>query len=128
MLQESFYQTKAFIAIPGPDDRMEVVSTMEFIDSHEIFSGHFPGNPIVPGVCMVQIIIELVSKALARPVKLVRCDNLKFLRLIRPEAARGIEARIIITSGADEGNSVSATFHDGHDFCTRFKGYFLPDV
>ena len=28
--------------------------------SHEIFKGHFPGNPILPGVCVVQILKEIL--------------------------------------------------------------------
>jgi len=29
---------------------------------HEIFKGHFPNNPVMPGVCMIQIIKELTEK------------------------------------------------------------------
>ena len=28
-------------------------------EKHDVFKGHFPGNPIMPGVCMIQIIKEL---------------------------------------------------------------------
>ena len=29
---------------------------------HEIFKGHFPGNPVTPGVCMMQIVKELTEE------------------------------------------------------------------
>ena len=29
---------------------------------HEIYRAHFPGNPITPGVCIVQIISEVLGE------------------------------------------------------------------
>ena len=29
---------------------------------HDIFNGHFPGNPVTPGVCMMQIVKELTEE------------------------------------------------------------------
>ena len=29
--------------------------------SHEIYKAHFPGNPITPGVCLLQIALELLN-------------------------------------------------------------------
>ena len=33
---------------------------------HEIYQAHFPGNPITPGVCQVQIVAELAGRQLQR--------------------------------------------------------------
>lgn len=32
-----------------------------FNAGHSIFSGHFPGHPVVPGVCMMEIVKELMQ-------------------------------------------------------------------
>jgi 3-hydroxyacyl-[acyl-carrier-protein] dehydratase len=29
---------------------------------HKIFEGHFPGQPVVPGVCMMQMVKEIIEK------------------------------------------------------------------
>ncbi|MCX6330659.1 MAG: hypothetical protein NTZ85_14245 [Bacteroidia bacterium] len=34
---------------------------VELKRDHDIFKGHFPGNPILPGVCTIQILKELLS-------------------------------------------------------------------
>ena len=53
--------------------------------SHEIFKGHFPGNPIMPGVCMMQIIKELTEEVLEKELLLQTSTNIKFMAKINPE-------------------------------------------
>jgi 3-hydroxyacyl-[acyl-carrier-protein] dehydratase len=51
---------------------------------HEIYIGHFPGNPVVPGVCLVQTIKELLEKVLDRSLRLTKADNIKFMNFVNP--------------------------------------------
>ncbi len=51
---------------------------------HFIYQAHFPGEPITPGVCIMQIAVELFEVALKTPVSLVCVKNIKFLRIISP--------------------------------------------
>jgi len=53
--------------------------------SHDIFKGHFPGNPIMPGVCMMQIIKELTEEVLDKELLLQTSTNIKFMAKINPE-------------------------------------------
>ncbi len=51
---------------------------------HPIFKGHFPGNPVTPGVCMLQIVKELTEQATQQQLRLRHCKNIKFTALINP--------------------------------------------
>ena len=51
---------------------------------HAIFGGHFPGQPVVPGVCMVQMVQEVMEAALGRRMQLVSSASIKFLQFIDP--------------------------------------------
>ena len=51
---------------------------------HEIFKGHFPGNPVTPGVCMMQIVKELAEEFLGRKLFLKSASNVKFMAIINP--------------------------------------------
>lgn len=53
-------------------------------EEHEIFKGHFPGNPIMPGVCMMQIIKELTEQISASSLFMQSLSNVKFMALINP--------------------------------------------
>ena len=52
---------------------------------HDIFKGHFPGNPVTPGVCMMQIIKELTQEILGSSLIMTSSSNVKFMALINPE-------------------------------------------
>lgn len=64
-------------------------STAEFVicfnaDS-EIYRAHFPGQPITPGVCIVQTAKELLDQYLDYETELSGVKNAKFLSVIVPE-------------------------------------------
>ena len=44
---------------------------------HDIFKGHFPGNPVTPGVCMMQIVKELTEECIGMKVLLKSASNVK---------------------------------------------------
>ncbi len=53
--------------------------------NHEIFKGHFPGNPVTPGVCMMQIVKDLTEEILQIKLFLKSASNVKFMAIINPE-------------------------------------------
>jgi 3-hydroxyacyl-[acyl-carrier-protein] dehydratase len=59
--------------------------TIQLNKEHLIFKGHFPGNPVMPGVCMIQIIKELTEKATGKQLFLRVSSNIKFMAIINPE-------------------------------------------
>lgn len=52
---------------------------------HTIFLGHFPDNPVMPGVCMIQIIKELTESLIGEKLFMEKCANVKFTALINPQ-------------------------------------------
>lgn len=53
---------------------------------HSIFKGHFPNNPVTPGVCMLQIIKNITENITQKKLFLSKTSNVKFMALINPEA------------------------------------------
>jgi 3-hydroxyacyl-[acyl-carrier-protein] dehydratase len=57
---------------------------IELNSDHPLFEGHFPGNPILPGVCTVQIIRELLEKSIQKSLRMTRAGNIKYLGFVNP--------------------------------------------
>ena len=51
---------------------------------HFIYKAHFPGEPITPGVCIMQIAKELLEMSIGLSLELSCVRNVKFLRIISP--------------------------------------------
>ena len=58
---------------------------VRFDASHPIFAGHFPGHPVVPGACLVQIAEELLVTHLGQTVRFTSVRNLKFRQPVLPD-------------------------------------------
>lgn len=51
---------------------------------HHLYQGHFPGNPVLPGACTLQIIKECTSKLLGTPIQYSQVNSCKFISAINP--------------------------------------------
>lgn len=49
------------------------------------FRGHFPGRPVLPGVCQILALSVLANRAAGRPLRLNEVSRAKFLSVIEPE-------------------------------------------
>ena len=52
--------------------------------SHEIYKAHFPENPITPGVCLLQMALEILNSKFERNLRMVQAKNIKYLKIINP--------------------------------------------
>ncbi len=52
---------------------------------HAIFKGHFPGQPVLPGVCMMEMIAEISGEYLQKSFRISGVPLIKFLRMIDPD-------------------------------------------
>ncbi len=67
---------------------------LEINPHHPIFDGHFPGTPVVPGVCMMQMLKEIAESVIGQKTRLVKSDQLKFLSVIDPHVNKIIQAEL----------------------------------
>ena len=49
-----------------------------------IYGAHFPGQPITPGVCILQMGVELLGELLGSRLEVASVKNIKFLSVISP--------------------------------------------
>ena len=79
------------------DLEVEIVAPLD----HPSYAGHFPGHPVVPGVVLLDLIVDAVARGAPR-----RVGHVKFHRVVEPGAAFTLRYRI-------EGPSLTFRCQDG---------------
>ncbi len=59
---------------------------IDFPQVHPCYAGHFPGQPIVPGVLLLERVMAFAQSQLASPLKNFSLVNVKFLAPVLPGA------------------------------------------
>jgi 3-hydroxyacyl-[acyl-carrier-protein] dehydratase len=93
---------------------------------HAVFKGHFPGNPILPGVCTVQIVLELLEKATGKQLMLNKAGNIKYLGFISPKTTPEVLFDLTVKNAGDGILNCSAGITAGGNTVCSFKGEYGP--
>lgn len=102
-----------------------VNADLEINAKHIIFDGHFPGQPVVPGVCMMQMIKELLEKVTGKQTDLVKAAEMKFLAVIDPGKNSLVHAELKYTPTENGNLTVTASLSSAELTHFKFKGQFV---
>ena len=117
-LQDSLYKVTDFRRTEGGAEY-----DIRLNPGHFIYAAHFPGEPITPGVCIMQTAVELLSFFVEAELELKSVKSIKFLRIISPDEVTEltwqiakvqnevgeVKAQFSVTSGADTYAKLSLT-------------------
>ena len=112
MLQGILYETIAVDAAGA---------TVRLLPESPVYQGHFPGYPITPGVCLVEIALELIAEMAGQAghdgkVRLVGAKNIKFTSPIIP--SEGTELRFNL---GGEGSERTVEILSGETLCAKMS-------
>ncbi|MGB0886655.1 MAG: 3-hydroxyacyl-ACP dehydratase [Vicingaceae bacterium] len=116
MLINDFFN---LISIQKTED--SVISTIKLNAAHKIFDGHFPNNPVTPGVVQLQIVKELLEKGLDKTCLLKEVGRCKFLAILNPNETPDLLITINYTILEDGLVKVSASGGTLNNSQTFFK-------
>jgi 3-hydroxyacyl-[acyl-carrier-protein] dehydratase len=121
MLQGDFYILGSISA-----ESQTVKALLELNPAHQIFEGHFPGQPVVPGVCMMQMVKETVETVMGKKTRLIRADYAKFLAMIDPRKHALISLELTYTiSEKNEIDILASLFYESIIFF-KYKAVMVP--
>lgn len=90
--------------------------------NHKIFEGHFPNQPVVPGVCMMQMIKEIIEQVLGKATNLVQAAEMKFMAVINPQENNLIQATIKYAADESGVINIQASLYKDELVHFKFKG------
>ena len=125
MLQGEFFKIISSESLP--DDPLapgieQYMLTVGLNPGHPIYDGHFPGNPVVPGVCQVQMVREGLETLKKIKGTLRSSGNIKFLAMIVPSENPTLTVRYKLKYPDPENIDFSATISAGPTTFLKFNG------
>ena len=91
----------------------------------EIFKGHFPGQPVLPGVCTLEIIKDCISNIRGNKVILSGISQCKFTGMVDPGIENLLKIDIDIKPGIkDLPGSVNAIVSASERVILKLKGEY----
>lgn len=118
MLMNDFYRIEYLQRDPN-----SISCKIAFNKQHDIFKGHFPGQPVVPGVCMMEMVKELLEQQTDQTLWLRDAGQVKFLQLITPDVQPVIN---ISWQQEKKGFTVTASFKNDTNDLFKLTGSFEP--
>ncbi len=92
--------------------------------AHPILQGHFPQQAVVPGVCMMDMLQEILDQAYAKKFQLQSASVVKFLTLFAPPQFVAAGWDIQCVPAGESAYSVNATLQQGEVVFMKFKGVY----
>lgn len=99
-------------------------TTIELNPGHLVYTGHFPGFPVTPGVVQLQIVQELLEKHLGRRLRLHTLAQGKFLKTVNPNETRRLVVLVTFVEEAG-GLRVNARGEWAGEVYFRVQGEFF---
>jgi len=90
--------------------------------SHPSLAGHFPGNPIVPGVVILGKVLESIGESLGESFMLSNVPSVKFHSPLRPDEC------LELTFDIHPGHSVTFSCRVGPRLVASGQFVFQPDL
>ncbi len=118
MLISNLYTIKSSALI---DDTLTSVITIN--PNNNIFDGHFPENPVLPGVVQLQIIKELLEKEFNKSLILTNGANIKYTSIIVPKKDEELQIKIGLTFIEDR-IKVNTIINNTNTTFLKFKGTY----
>lgn len=89
-----------------------------------IYQGHFPGNPICPGVCQIEMIKECATLLTGRDLRIRSVAQCRLTALASPTVCPELEVEVLASS-VENGFLVRATVSDDKQKYVDFKGEMI---
>lgn len=81
----------------------EILADVEVMPDSPWFSGHFPREPILPGIAQLGMVFDAITKSCNQALKISSVRRVRFKQIIRPDD----HLRIIVTPLKKNGWSYS---------------------
>ena len=122
MFQNDFYQLNQTNQIAENSLEFQI----QLNPKHAVFGGHFPGNPVTPGVMQMEVLKELLVQHFACSIDFLEMSSCKFLKVLNPEETPRVMVKVQFEQIQEHNQlKVQATFQANEVIFTKIASLYL---
>lgn len=117
-------------------DTFYTINTLKFEDNileasisinakHAIYEGHFPNNPVTPGVVQLELVKEILGTQFNKPIQLKSLATSKFLAVLNPVNTPEASFKMTVVEQDDQTLKVSGQLSTVEGVCLKFSGIYI---
>lgn len=116
LLENRYYRI-----IDRKEEGQDTVFRVSLLPDCDIYQGHFPGNPVCPGVCNIETVKECVEILTGKRLFIGFIRQCRLTAVASPDICPWVNVRINCTP-AEEGFAVTAKMSDDERVYMEYKG------
>lgn len=105
----------------------QVLFHVELLSECDVYLGHFPGNPVCPGVCNIELIRECAETWIGSRLYINSIKQCRLTAIASPSICRELDVAISMEK-IEGGFNVTAKIHDANKVYMNYKGSMLNSL
>jgi 3-hydroxyacyl-[acyl-carrier-protein] dehydratase len=108
------------------EEKNSIHSIIELNAQHEIFKGHFPRQPVLPGACILQMTKEILETLFEKKLQLTKADDIRFSAMVDP--TKNKELKFLIKYNFSETHSINIVakiLKEDEVVCCKIKATYV---
>ena len=110
---------RLYTLTPIDENGSEIRFSAHLDPLHPIFEGHFPSQPVLPGVCTLAMLRDAIALKEGHLVRFDRIRDCKFMAPVDPRTTDSLELQLTTSNG-----EVRATVVDGERIILKLKATY----
>lgn len=124
LLLNDFFTIREYLT--DEEDKKEII--VDLNKEHDIFEGHFPTDAIVPGVCLTQMLTDILSEIEGETYYLSASNQIKFISLVRPRETPSFYINIAVQSRTEDAIKLSVKYYKDETIYFKMKGTYKKQL
>lgn len=117
LLDNRFYKT-----LKEDTDGLTGTYTIAILPDCNVYAGHFPGDPVCPGVCNIETIKECAMRLTGKVLRIKTIKQCRLTAIASPTICPEVDIILTATPTDDVTYTVVATIKDARQTYMEYKG------
>lgn len=119
-MEKLILRDKLFYIVEKHEEEGKTDFVIRWNTENYIYKSHFPGNPVTPGVCIIQISKEFANEIFAENLFIKKVKTVKFIKAINPITDNKVTFSILY-SKKENIYAINAVVFDENNIFTKLS-------